>query len=63
MTIEIFFDNDHSLVLPDQAEDVANELGHGIANRQNGVMSFDDDGDVYLVPIARILYVHVTEDD
>lgn len=63
MKVEIYFDNDHSLVLPAQEEAVATALGQGMANRQNGVIAFEGDGGMYLVPIARILYVHVTEDD
>lgn len=63
MKVEICFDNDHSLVLPDQEKEVATALGNGMANRQNAVISFEGDGGMYLVPISRILYAHVTEDD
>jgi len=60
--LEIFFDNNHTLVLCGQEEGIANELGQGLANRQNNVIVFETHEGPYIVPLSRILYVHVVEE-
>ena len=61
--VDIYLDNNHVLSLENQDEDIANELGAGLANRTNEVIHLQRDDSDILVPRPRILYIHVSEED
>jgi hypothetical protein len=59
----IAFDNNHTLVLRDQEDDVDFQIGTGLANRQNGAIQFRSEGRDLIVPLSRVLFVEVQEED